>query len=160
MGSPVNAAALVQRLAGKMGPRATRAPGMLELHGRSEAYHACLPPDVVVFPQGTPEVVEIVKLCASLRMPIIPFGAGTSLEGNTAAVAGGVSIDFSGMNEVLTVNASDMDVVVEPRITRKQLNLQLRDTGLFFPTNPDADASIGGMTSPALRELWLCAMAP
>ena len=147
MGPPVNAAALVERLAGVMGSRATLAPGVLEQHGRSEAYHASLPPDVVVFPQSTAEVVEIVKLCASLRMPIIPFGAGTSLEGNTAAVAGGVSIDFSGMNRVIAVNADDMDVVVEPGITRKQLNTQLRDTGLFFPIDPGADASIGGMTS-------------
>jgi D-lactate dehydrogenase (cytochrome) len=147
MGSPVNAAALVERLAGMMGARATRAPGVLEQHGHSEAYHASLPPDVVVFPESTAEVVEIVKLCANLRMPIVPFGAGTSLEGNTAAVAGGVSIDFSRMNKVLAVNADDMDVVVEPGITRKQLNAQLRDTGLFFPIDPGADASIGGMTS-------------
>ena len=147
MGSPVSAAALVEGLAGMMGPRATRAPSVLEQHGRSEAYHASLPPDVVAFPESTSEVVEIVKLCAALRMPIVPFGAGTSLEGNTAAIAGGVSIDFSRMNRVLAINASDMDVVVEPGITRKQLNVQLRDTGLFFPIDPGADASIGGMTS-------------
>jgi D-lactate dehydrogenase (cytochrome) len=147
MGPPVNAAALVERLADVMGPRATLAPAVLEQHGRSEAYHASLPPDVVVFPESTAEVVEIVKLCASLRMPVVPFGAGTSLEGNTAAVAGGVAIDLSRMNKILAVNANDMDVVVEPGITRKQLNAQLRDTGLFFPIDPGADASIGGMTS-------------
>ena len=147
MGSSVSAAALVERLAGVMGSRATLAPGVLEQHGRSEAYHASLPPDVVVFPESTSEVVEIVKLCAALRMPIVPFGAGTSLEGNTAAVAGGVAIDFSRMNKVLAIHASDMDVVVEPGITRKQLNAQLRDTGLFFPIDPGADASIGGMAS-------------
>src|ERR1700760_1332250 len=108
MGSPVDAAALVERLAATMGSRATLAPGVLEQHGRSEAYHASLPPEVVVFPESTAEVVEIVKLCADLRMPIVPFGAGTSLEGNTAAVAGGVSIDFAHMSKVIAVNASDM----------------------------------------------------
>ncbi len=147
MRPPVNATTLVDRLAGVIGSRATLARGVLEQHGRSEAYHECLPPDVVVFPETTQEVVEIVKLCASLRMPIVPFGAGTSLEGHTAAVAGGVSIDFSRMNKLLGVHASDMDVVVQPGITRKQLNAQLRDTGLFFPIDPGADASIGGMAS-------------
>jgi len=147
MGAPVNATMLADRLAQVVGTRVTFAPSVLEQHGRSEAYHACLPPDVVVFPETTQEVVEIVKLCASLRMPVIPFGAGTSLEGNTAAVAGGVSIDFSRMNKVLAVHQSDMDVVVQPGITRKELNAYLRGSGLFLPIDPGADASIGGMTS-------------
>jgi D-lactate dehydrogenase (cytochrome) len=147
MGPRVNATAFVDRLVGVMGERATVARDVLEQHGRSEAYHGLLPPDVVVFPETTREVVEIVKLCADLRMPIVPFGAGTSLEGNTAAVEGGVTIDFNRMNKVLAVHAEDMDVVVQPGITRKQLNAQLRDTGLFFPIDPGADASIGGMTS-------------
>ena len=147
MGPPVDATTLVNRLAGMMGWRATLARGVLEQHGRSEAYHDSLPPDVVVFPETTAEVVEIVRQCASLNMPIVPFGAGTSLEGNAAAVAGGVSIDFSRMNKVLAVHASDMDVVVQPGITRKALNAQLRDTGMFFPIDPGADASIGGMAS-------------
>src|SRR6202035_941132 len=147
MGPRVNAAVFVDRLAGVMGERATVARGVLEQHGRSEAYHGLLPPDVVVFPETTREVVETVKLCADLQMPIVPFGAGTSLEGNTAAVEGGVAIDFARMNKVLAVHADDMDVVVQPGITRKQLNAELRDTGLFFPIDPGADASIGGMTS-------------
>ena len=147
MGPPVDATTLVNRLAGMMGSRATLARGVLEQHGRSEAYHDSLPPDVVVFPETTAEVVEIVRQCASLNMPIVPFGAGTSLEGNAAAVAGGVSIDFSRMDKVLAVHASDMDVVVQPGITRKALNAQLRDTGMFFPIDPGADASIGGMAS-------------
>ena len=147
MGSPVSAATLVERLSAMIGPRATVARSVLEQHGQSEAYHRVLPPDVVVFPETTQEVVEIVRLCASLRMPIIPFGAGTSLEGNTAAVAGGVCFDFARMNRVLAIHASDMDVVVQPGITRKQLNAELRGTGLFFPIDPGADASIGGMTS-------------
>src|ERR1700733_6147425 len=147
MGPRVNATAFVDRMVGVMGERATVARDVLEQHGRSEAYHGLLPPDVVVFPQTTREVVEIVSLCADLRVPIVPFGAGTSLEGNTAAVEGGVAIDFSRMNEVLAVNGGDMDVVVQPGITRKQLNAQLPDTGLFFPIDPGADASIGGMAS-------------
>src|ERR1700749_1305227 len=147
MGPRVNVAAFVDRLSGVMGERLSVARGVLEQHGRSEAYHGLQPPEVVVFPETTEEVAEIVKLCASLRMPIVPFGAGTSLEGNTAAVEGGVAIDFARMNKVLAVHAEDMDVVVQPGITRKQLNAQLRDTGLFFPIDPGADASIGGMTS-------------
>jgi D-lactate dehydrogenase (cytochrome) len=147
MGWPVSAATLVERLSAMIGPRATVARSVLEQHGRSEAYHRVLPPDVVVFPETTQEVVEIVRLCASLRMPIIPFGAGTSLEGNTAAVAGGVCIDSARMNRVLAIHTGDMDVAVQPGITRKQLNGELRGTGLFFPIDPGADASIGGMTS-------------
>jgi D-lactate dehydrogenase (cytochrome) len=146
MGSPVSAATLVERLSAMIGPRATVAR-VLEQHGQSEAYHRVLPPDVVVFPETTQEVVEIVRLCASLPMPIIPFGAGTSLEGNTAAVAGGVCIDFARMSRVLAIHTGDMDVAVQPGITRKQLNGELRGTGLFFPIDPGADASIGGMTS-------------
>jgi D-lactate dehydrogenase (cytochrome) len=147
MRTPVNATTLFERLAGTMGSRVTRARSVLEQHGRSEAYHECLPPDLVAFPESTDEVVEIVRLCADMQVPIVPFGAGTSLEGSTAAIAGGLSIDFSRMNKVLAVHATDMDVVVQPGITRKQLNAQLRDTGLFFPIDPGADASIGGMTS-------------
>ena len=147
MGSPVGAATLVERLSAMIGSRATVARSVLDQHGQSEAYHRLLPPDVVVFPETTQEVVEIVKLCASLHMPIIPFGAGTSLEGNTAAVAGGVCIDFARMNAVLAIHAGDMDVMVQPGITRKQLNAELRGTGLFFPIDPGADASIGGMSS-------------
>jgi D-lactate dehydrogenase (cytochrome) len=147
MGSPVSAATLVERLSAMIGPRATVARSVLDQHGQSEAYHRVLPPDVVVFPETTQEVVEMVKLCASLRMPIIPFGAGTSLEGNTAAVAGGVCFDFARMNRVLAIHTGDMDVVVQPGITRKQLNAELRGTGLFFPIDPGADASIGGMSS-------------
>ncbi len=147
MGPRVNATAFVDRIAGVMGERATMARGVLEQHGRSEAYYGMLPPDVVVFPETTQEVVVIVKLCADLRLPIVPFGAGTSLEGNTAAVEGGVAVNFARMNKVLAMHADDMDVVVQPGMTRKQLNAELRGTGLFFPIDPGADASIGGMTS-------------
>ncbi|MGM4904110.1 FAD-linked oxidase C-terminal domain-containing protein [Tardiphaga sp. 866_E4_N2_1] len=147
MGAPVSAETAVVRLNEIIGARATIARGVLDDHGRSEAYHASRPPDVVVFPETTQEVAEIVKLCGELGMPVVPFGAGTSLEGNAASVAGGVCIDFARMNRVLRVHDKDLDVVVQPGITRKQLNAHLRDTGLFFPIDPGADASIGGMTS-------------
>jgi len=147
MGVPIGAATIIDHLIEMIGPRASVAPGVLNDHGRSEAYHASRPPDVVVFPETTREVAQIVKLCAGLGMPMVPFGAGTSLEGNTAAVNGGLCFDFSRMNRILQVHDKDMDVVVQPGITRKQLNAQLRDTGLFFPIDPGADASIGGMAS-------------
>jgi D-lactate dehydrogenase (cytochrome) len=147
MGVPISAATIIDRLIEMVGPRVSVAPSVLNDHGRSEAYHASRPPDVVVFPETTLEVAQIVKLCAELGMPIVPFGAGTSLEGNAAAVAGGLCFDFSRMNKILKIHDKDMDVVVQPGITRKQLNAQLRDTGLFFPIDPGADASIGGMAS-------------
>ena len=147
MGVPVGIAAIIDRLAEMVGTRATTARGVLDEHGRSEAYHANQPPDIVVFPEATQEVAQIVALCATAGVPIVPFGAGTSLEGNTAAVAGGLCFDFSRMNSILKLNDKDMDVVVQPGIRRKQLNAQLRDTGLFFPIDPGADASIGGMAA-------------
>lgn len=135
------------RLVDIVGQRATAAKGVLADHGRSEAYHATRMPDVVVFPETTQEVQAIVSLCRDMRLPIVPFGAGTSLEGNAAALHGGVCLDMGRMNRIVAVHAEDMDVRVQPGITRKQLNAQLRDTGLFFPIDPGADASIGGMTS-------------
>ncbi|EJN10600.1 FAD/FMN-dependent dehydrogenase [Bradyrhizobium sp. YR681] len=147
MGPRVSTSILADRLTGMIGPRASVARGVLDQHGQSESHYQSLPPDIVVFPETTQEVAEIVKLCAAAGMPIVPFGAGTSLEGNAAAVAGGVCFDFARMNKVLNVHDSDMDVVVQPGITRKQLNAELRGTGLFFPIDPGADASIGGMTS-------------
>jgi len=147
MGPRVSTADLAERLTNVIGPRASVARGVLDQHGASESYYRALPPDIVVFPETTQEVAEIVRLCADAGMPIVPFGAGTSLEGNAAAVAGGVCVDFARMNKVLAVHDSDMNVVVQPGITRKQLNAELRGTGLFFPIDPGADASIGGMSS-------------
>src|SRR4051795_992129 len=147
MGPRVSIAALAEGLTGVIGPRVSIARGVLDQHGQSESYYPALPPDIVVFPETTQEVADIVKLCASAGIPIVPFGAGTSLEGNASSVAGGVCIDFARMNKVLTVHDSDMNVVVQPGITRKQLNAELRGTGLFFPIDPGADASIGGMSS-------------
>src|SRR5260370_21536688 len=147
MGPRVSTAELAERLANLIGPRASVARGVLDQHGQSESYYRALPPDIVVFPETTQEVADIVKLCASASMPIVPFGAGTSLEGNAASVEGCVCFDFARMNKGLAVHDSDMNVVVQPVITRKQLNAELRGTGLFFPIDPGADASIGGMSS-------------
>jgi D-lactate dehydrogenase (cytochrome) len=130
-----------------LGERVTKAPYVLESHGRSEAYHTPRPPDLFAFPESTEEVQEIVRLCADVRASIVPFSGGTSLEGNAAAPLGGQCLDMTRMNQVLAINAKDMDVRTQPGITRKQLNAHLRGTGLFFPIDPGADASIGGMAS-------------
>src|SRR5690606_1950550 len=104
-------------------------------------------PDGVVFPESTEEVQKIVRACAAHRVPLIPFGTGTSLEGHVNAPGGGISLDTSRMNRILAVNAEDLDCTVEPGVTREELNRHLRDTGLFFPIDPGANASLGGMAS-------------
>ena len=134
-------------LRARLGERASDATAIRAAHGTSESYHPPHLPDVVVFPETTAEVADIVTICASARVPIVGFGAGTSLEGNAMPLHGGVSVDFTRMSRVLAVNAADMDCRVQPGITRKRLNADLRDTGLFFPIDPGADASIGGMAS-------------
>ena len=118
-----------------------------EQHGRGEALNAGAPPDAVVWPETTAEVAHIVALCAGHDVPVIPFGTGTSLEGHVSAPYGGICIDLSRMNAVLAVHPEDGDCVVQSGITRTQLNDYLRDTGLFFPVDPGADASLGGMLS-------------
>jgi len=138
---------LLDELRQIVGERVTTADAIREQHGRDESFHPCMPPDAVVFAHSTEEVARVVRACAARAVPIIPFGTGTSLEGHVAALQGGVSIDVTQMNNVLAVNAEDLDCRVQPGVTRKQLNEYLRDTGLFFPIDPGADASLGGMTA-------------
>lgn len=116
-------------------------------HAHTTTWIRNQPPDAVIFPESTSEVQEIVRICAAHRVPIVPFGTGTSLEGHVNAPAGGISLDFARMNRILAVHPEDMDAVIEPGVTRKALNTHLRDTGLFFPVDPGADASLGGMAA-------------
>ncbi|MGE4636089.1 MAG: FAD-linked oxidase C-terminal domain-containing protein [Arenicellales bacterium] len=131
----------------EFGERLSEALAVRERFGKDESFHASVPPDAVVTPHTTEEVSRIVTLCAEHRVPVIPYGTGTALEGHVAALHGGISINLQEMNQVVELHAEDLDVVVQPGVTRKQLNNYLRDSGLFFPIDPGADASIGGMTA-------------
>lgn len=139
--------ALKGELQGQFGNRYSDNTSVREQHGHTLTWTGNQPPDAVVFAQSTEEVSQIVRLCARYKAPVIPFGTGTSLEGHVNAPFGGVCIDLSMMKRVVAVHPEDLDCVVEPGITRKELNDYLRDTGLFFPIDPGADASIGGMVS-------------
>jgi D-lactate dehydrogenase (cytochrome) len=141
------AAAVVSQLAARFGNRLVTATAVREQHANTTTWVTNEPPDAVVFPQTTEDVQQIVRICATHRVPVIAFGTGTSLEGQINAPRGGVCIDVRDMNRVIAVHAEDLDCVIEPGITRKQLNEQLRDQGLFFPIDPGADASLGGMTA-------------
>lgn len=121
--------------------------GIRAQHGASEAHFAAMLPDAVVFVRSTDDVVDAVKLCVAAGVPIVPFGAGTSIEGNTLPVRGGVSLDLSHMTAVIDVHAEDFDCTVQAGCRREELNLHLRDQGLFFPIDPGANATIGGMAS-------------
>src|SRR3954470_6977203 len=140
-------AAAIAALAARFGNRLVTSQAVREQHGHTTTWIANEPPDAVVFPQSAADVQAIVRICADHHVPVIPFGTGTSLEGHVNAPFGGVSIDFRDMNKVLAVNSADFDCLVEPGITRKQLNERLRDQGLFFPLDPGADASLGGMAA-------------
>ncbi|MFN7012494.1 MAG: FAD-binding oxidoreductase, partial [Allorhizobium sp.] len=118
-----------------------------EQHSHTTSYLPAQLPDGVVFVETSDDVKTVVKTCAAHKVPMIPFGTGSSLEGHINAPSGGISVDFTRMNKVLSVNAEDLDCTVEPGITREELNTYLRDTGLFFPIDPGANASIGGMAS-------------
>ena len=137
----------IAELKALLGDRLSTAQAVLEQHGKDESYHPVMAPDAVAFAESTEEVAAIVKICAAHKVPMIPFGTGTSLEGGVAALQGGITIDVSQMNHILEVNTADMDCRVQAGVTRKQLNEHLRDTGLFFPIDPGADASLGGMAA-------------
>ncbi|OAN72715.1 2-hydroxy-acid oxidase [Rhodobacteraceae bacterium EhC02] len=130
-----------------LGQRASRSKSELDQHGRSETHFPLMPPEIVVYPESTAEVSAILRLCAAHGIPVVGYGAGTSLEGQAQSPHGGVCVDFRLMNRVLQINAADMDVVVQPGLTREALNEALRATGLFFPVDPGANASLGGMAS-------------
>ncbi|MEI7806600.1 MAG: FAD-linked oxidase C-terminal domain-containing protein [Hyphomicrobiales bacterium] len=138
---------VVTELAAAFGNRLVTSQAVREQHANTTTWIENQPPDAVVFPQDTGEVQQIVRICAAHHVPVIPFGTGTSLEGHVNAPFGGVSVDFRDMNKVIAVHAEDLDCVIEPGITRKQLNEHLRDQGLFFPIDPGADASLGGMAA-------------
>jgi D-lactate dehydrogenase (cytochrome) len=135
------------RLAERFGARFQTGEAIRAQHAHTTTYIPAQLPDGVVFVENAEEVQAVVKLCAELKVPVVPFGTGSSLEGQVNAPYGGISIDFSNMKRVLEVNAEDLDCTVEPGITREELNTYLRDTGLFFPIDPGANASIGGMAS-------------
>ena len=145
--NPAAAAKAIAELTAAFGNRLVTSLAVREQHGNTITWIANQPPDAVVYPQSTEEVQQIVRICAAHGVPIIPFGVGTSLEGHVNAPQGGVCVDFRDMNKVLTVHAEDLDCVVQPGITRKALNEHLRDSGLFFPIDPGADATLGGMAA-------------
>jgi D-lactate dehydrogenase (cytochrome) len=144
---PTASAAAIEELKALLGDRLSTSSAVRQHHGKDESYHPVMPPDAVAFAQGTEEVSAILRICSRHRVPVIPFGTGTSLEGGIAAVKGGITVDVSGMNRILRLSPEDLDVTVEAGVTRKQLNAYVRDSGLFFPIDPGADASIGGMCS-------------
>jgi len=140
-------AELVTRLSGDFGERAVTTHAVREHHSHGEGLADAALPDVVVFPHSNEEVASIVRLCHLARVPVIAFGVGTSLEGHVAALYGGVCVDLTQMNRVLEVNTEDLDCRVQAGVTREQLNAELKGTGLFFPIDPGANATIGGMAA-------------
>ena len=139
-------AEMINALQARFGANCSTVMAVREQHGRDEsAYTHVPPPAAVVFAESTQDVADAVKLAAQYKVPVIPFGVGSSLEGHLLAVQGGISLDVSRMNKVLSINAEDLTVTVQPGVTRKQLNEEIKNTGLFFPIDPGADASLGGM---------------
>ena len=137
----------IAELSTLLGQRLSRSKSDLDNHGRSETHFPLTPPDAVAYPETTEDVAGIVRICARHGCPVVGWGAGTSLEGQAQAISGGISVDFTRMNRILQVHQADMDVTVQPGVTREALNDDLRATGLFFPVDPGANASIGGMAS-------------
>src|SRR5437660_3840263 len=138
---------VVAELTALLGERVSTSGAVREHHGKDESYFPYALPDAVVFAETTEEVRDVVDICRRHRVPMIPFGVGTSLEGHILAINGGVSLDLSQMNKVLAVHEEDLDAVVQAGVTRKQLNEYIKHTGLFFPVDPGADATIGGMAA-------------
>src|SRR5689334_7538098 len=139
--------ALIEALRQRFGDRCSTALPVREQHGRDESSFQAPPPAAVVFAEHTQDVADAVKLASDHDVPVIAFGVGTSLEGHLLAIQGGISIDVGRMNKVLAVNAEDLTVTVQPGVTRKQLNEEIKSTGLFFPIDPGADATLGGMAA-------------
>ena len=139
--------AAIASLSEVLGDRLSTGELVRQQHGRDASYHPCVPPDAVAFAQSTEEVSAIVRICARHKVPIVPFGSGSGLEGNVVALRGGVSIDMSRMNRILRISPGDLDATVQAGVTHKQLNEQLRDKGLFFSGDPGADATLGGMAA-------------
>ncbi len=146
----------IAELAPHFGDRLSTSAGARDTYGRNEAWYPVTPPDAVIWPETTQEVSLVARTCNAHGCPIIAWGAGTSLEGHIVPVQGGITLCFERMNKVLDVHQEDMDAVVQPGVTRKQLNEELRATGLFFPVDPGADASLGGMA--ATRASGTCAV--
>jgi D-lactate dehydrogenase (cytochrome) len=138
---------VIDELRSMLGDRLSTVSAVRDAHGRDEGWHAGLAPDAVAYVRSTDEVVAVVQACAARRVPLIPFGVGTSLEGHVAALHGGISLDLSQMDNVLEVNTEDLDCRVEAGVTRRTLNDRLRRDGLFFPIDPGADATLGGMAA-------------
>jgi D-lactate dehydrogenase (cytochrome) len=139
--------ALIDELKSRFGAQCSTALAVREQHGRDESSFEAPPPAAVVFAEKTQDVADAVRLAAQYEVPVIPFGVGSSLEGHLLAVQGGISIDVSRMNKVLSINAEDLTVTVQAGVTRKQVNEAVKSTGLFFPIDPGADATIGGMSA-------------
>ena len=137
----------IDALKQRLGPRLTTGRSVREQHAHTTTYIPVQPPDAVVFAESTEDVQEVVRVCAEYSVPVIPFGTGTSLEGGVNAPRGGICVDLMRMNRILAVHAEDLDVTLQPGVTREDLNTHLRDQGLFFPIDPGANASLGGMAS-------------
>ncbi len=137
----------IDELQSLLGQRLSRSKSDLDIHGANETYFDAAPPDAVAYPENTDEVAKIVRICAEHDCPVVAWGVGSSLEGHALAIKGGVTVDFTRMNKILSVNAEDMDCVVQPGVTRRALAEELRATGLFFSVDPGADASLGGMAA-------------
>ena len=138
-------AAFLDALGTLLGPRLSTSAAVCAHHGRDESIFVAMPPDAVAFARSTDEVVAIVRLCKEHRVPVVPYGAGSSLEGHTLAARGGLTLNLQQMDRVIAIHADDQCATVQPGVTRKALNAALRDAGLFFPIDPGADATLGGM---------------